>query len=91
MAKENGLDLGNGILIHSGGWKKLQEAAVDPGHDGNMLSFYYHSRLAITLPDGGKVGCETMRAGCPQLSDADGHPGAYSYYALATSPDHARR
>ena len=25
-----GLDLGNGILIHSGGWKKLVDQAVDP-------------------------------------------------------------
>jgi hypothetical protein len=25
------LDLRGGILVHSGGWKKLQEAAVDPG------------------------------------------------------------
>ena len=25
------LDLPGGILVHSGGWKKLQEAAVDPG------------------------------------------------------------
>jgi len=27
--RELGLDLSQGILIHSGGWKKLQEAAVD--------------------------------------------------------------
>jgi dienelactone hydrolase len=64
------------------------EASVDPDHDGNMFSFYYGSRLAITLADGTKVDCETMRAGCPQLSDADGYPGEYSYLALATSPDH---
>ena len=30
VAKEHGLDLGNGILIHSGGWKKLVDQAVDP-------------------------------------------------------------
>jgi hypothetical protein len=30
VAKENGLDLGNGILIHSGGWKKLVDQAVSP-------------------------------------------------------------
>jgi dienelactone hydrolase len=63
------------------------EASVDPGHDGNTFSFYYGSRLAITLADGTKVDCETMRAGCPQLSDADGFPGEYSYLTLATSPD----
>jgi hypothetical protein len=27
--REAGLDLSQGVLIHSGGWKKLQEAAVD--------------------------------------------------------------
>ena len=30
VAREHGLDLGNGILIHSGGWKKLVDRAVDP-------------------------------------------------------------
>ncbi len=30
IAREHGLDLGNGILIHSGGWKKLIDRAVSP-------------------------------------------------------------
>jgi hypothetical protein len=30
IAREHGLDLGNGILIHSGGWKKLVDQAVSP-------------------------------------------------------------
>jgi hypothetical protein len=30
VARENGLDLSNGILIHSGGWKKLVDQAVSP-------------------------------------------------------------
>ncbi|MEV6347058.1 acyl-protein synthetase [Actinoplanes sp. NPDC051851] len=30
VAKANGLDLSNGILIHSGGWKKLVDQAVSP-------------------------------------------------------------
>jgi acyl-protein synthetase LuxE len=30
VARDNGLDLSNGILIHSGGWKKLVEQAVSP-------------------------------------------------------------
>jgi acyl-protein synthetase LuxE len=30
IARENGLDLSNGILIHSGGWKKLVDRAVSP-------------------------------------------------------------
>lgn len=29
VARDNGLDLTNGILIHSGGWKKLTDRAVD--------------------------------------------------------------
>ena len=29
LAKNEGLDLSNGILIHSGGWKKLTDRAVD--------------------------------------------------------------
>ncbi|PRY29579.1 acyl-protein synthetase [Pseudosporangium ferrugineum] len=31
VAREHGLDLSNGILIHSGGWKKLVDRAVSPG------------------------------------------------------------
>jgi hypothetical protein len=30
VAKRHGLDLSNGILIHSGGWKKLVDQAVSP-------------------------------------------------------------
>ena len=30
VALDNGLDLSNGILIHSGGWKKLVDQAVSP-------------------------------------------------------------
>jgi hypothetical protein len=30
VARDNGLDLTNGILIHSGGWKKLVDRAVSP-------------------------------------------------------------
>jgi hypothetical protein len=30
VARDNGLDLSNGILIHSGGWKKLVDRAVSP-------------------------------------------------------------
>lgn len=29
VAREHGLDLSNGILVHSGGWKKLADRAVD--------------------------------------------------------------
>nr|WP_310376830.1 acyl-protein synthetase [Catenuloplanes atrovinosus] len=31
LARDNGWDLGNGVLVHSGGWKRLQDRAVSPG------------------------------------------------------------
>jgi dienelactone hydrolase len=50
-----------------------REAAVDPEGDGNMLSFYYPSRIAI-----GGVRCDDVRAGCAALSADDGQPAEYS-------------
>jgi len=38
VALEHGLDLGNGILIHSGGWKKLVDQAVSPEEFRNRLA-----------------------------------------------------
>jgi hypothetical protein len=38
IAREHGLDLGNGILIHSGGWKKLVDRAVSPEEFRNRLA-----------------------------------------------------
>jgi hypothetical protein len=38
VARENGLDLGNGVLIHSGGWKKLVDQAVDPAEFRRRLA-----------------------------------------------------
>ncbi len=49
-----------------------EEAAVDPGHDGNMFSFYYRSRLEI-----GGFDCEDLRTGCPGMAPDGGGP--YSY------------
>ena len=37
-ARDAGLDLGNGILVHSGGWKKLADRAVDPGEFRQRLA-----------------------------------------------------
>jgi hypothetical protein len=56
------------------------EAAVDPLHDGNLLSFYYRSRLAIHARHR-LVGCQDLRAGCRWLvpKARDGYPGQYSY------------
>jgi dienelactone hydrolase len=63
--------------------------AVDPGHDGNALSFYYYSRLDIRLGDGTRWDCEDLRDGCPGMvpHSGDGYPGNYSYIAIDTSPD----
>jgi hypothetical protein len=72
-------------------WRQdAQEGAVDPGGDGNMFSFYHPSRLDFTLSNGSKVDCENLRAGCPQLTGADGWPGTYSYVAIDRSPDGGR-
>lgn len=35
--------------------------------DGNPFSFYYPSRLDITVGGGRSVGCEHLRAGCEAL------------------------
>jgi hypothetical protein len=38
VAREHGLDLSNGILIHSGGWKKLVDHAVSPAEFRDRLA-----------------------------------------------------
>lgn len=58
-------------------------AAVDPGHDGNMFSFYYPSVLSMRT-----FHCAHLRAGCAGMSTDDGASGAYSYLAVDTSPEH---
>jgi hypothetical protein len=65
------------------------EAGVDPGHDGNAFSFYYYSRLDVTLGHGKRFDCEDLRDGCPGMAAGDGYPGVYSYVAIDTSPDRA--
>jgi len=65
------------------------EANVDPNHDGNAFSFYYYSRLDITLADGQRFDCEDLRDGCPGMvpTGDDGWPGNYSYFSIDTTPD----
>ncbi len=65
------------------------EAGVDPGHDGNAFSFYFHSRLDIGLGGGGRFDCEELRDGCPGMvpAAADGFAGSYSYATIDTTPD----
>lgn len=62
------------------------EAKIDPSHDGNAFSFYYPSRLDITLTSGPRWTCEDLRAGCAGML-ADGRPATYSYLAADTTPD----
>jgi hypothetical protein len=70
VALEHGLDLGNGILIHSGGWKKLVDQAVSPAEFRLRLAavgitrahnFYGMVEQIGTIflegPDGGSLYC----------------------------------
>jgi dienelactone hydrolase len=65
------------------------EAAIDPTHDGNALSFYYYSRLDFTLADGQQWDCEDLADGCPGMvpTTDDGYSGVYDYVKIDTSPD----
>ena len=66
-----------------------QEAAVDPDHDGNMMSFYHPSRLDFHRSGGRLYDNEDLRSNAVRLSDRDGFCGPYSYVSIATSPDNA--
>jgi dienelactone hydrolase len=69
-------------------WRSdAREAAIDPGHDGNLFSFYYRSRLDIGLAKGGRFLCEDLRPACPGIVSTDGQPADYSYLKVATTPD----
>ncbi len=67
------------------------EAGVDPNHDGNAFSFYYHSRIDIGR-GGRRFDCEALRDGCPGMvpQAGDGYHGDYSYVTIDTSPDPVR-
>ena len=56
--------------------------AVDPGNDGNLLSFYLRSRFALTNAEGNLKTCDNMRGGCPSLS-SKGSTRPYSFVADA--------
>lgn len=64
------------------------EAQIDPSHDGNAFSFYYPSRLDITLTSGQRWTCEDLRPGCAGMGP-DGRPAAYSYLVTDTTRDAA--
>jgi hypothetical protein len=64
------------------------EAAVDPNHDGNLLSTYYLSRVEYHQLGGNRVICEDLRSGpCAGLLRPDGLPPNYSYLQQALGPD----
>ncbi|GIF15236.1 acyl-protein synthetase [Actinoplanes teichomyceticus] len=70
VARDHGLDLSNGILIHSGGWKKLVDQAVSPEEFRSRLAGvgltrvhnYYGmveqiGTIFLEGPDGGSLYC----------------------------------
>jgi dienelactone hydrolase len=63
------------------------EAAIDPGHDGNMFSFYYPSRLDIRLANHKRYDDENLRSVTRGLKYNDGYNGMYSYLYVDRSPD----
>jgi dienelactone hydrolase len=64
-------------------------AAIDPGGDGNLFSFYHRSRLALTTEGGARVACDDLRAGCAALvpRDQDGFDGEWSYLRERLRPE----
>jgi dienelactone hydrolase len=80
-------DAGADALLLTDRWRAdAREAAVDPGHDGNMFSRYYRSRLDIGLAGGGRYACEDLRPAACALAP-DGGPEDYSYLKAATTKD----
>ena len=64
-----------------------EEASIDPGHDGNMFSFYYPSRLDIHLVSGRRYDNEKLRDDTRGLTFSDGYSGQYAYIHVDRSPD----
>lgn len=63
------------------------DAEVDAAEDGNLLSWYYTSRLDIHLDGDERFHCEDLRAGCPGMAADDRYPAEYGYLPIATSSD----
>lgn len=61
-------------------------ASIDPDHDGNLMSFYYTSRMDIRVA-GTRVTCTDLRLGCAALTDQDSYTGTYDFLAGNTTPD----
>ncbi|TCD15524.1 acyl-protein synthetase [Oricola cellulosilytica] len=70
FTQEDKLDLSNGVLVHSGGWKKLQSEAVSP--DVFRASFHQSSGLSRIYNFYGMV--EQMGAICLEASDGFLYP-----------------
>jgi dienelactone hydrolase len=58
-------------------------AAIDAAGDGNLLSFYFRSRVDVGLTAGGRARCDDLRAGCAELVPAaqDGFAGEFDALA----------
>ncbi|MDX1802901.1 MAG: hypothetical protein R3292_02395 [Alcanivorax sp.] len=72
---------GDAMLLSSR-WRNDEGArALDPAGDGNMFSWHYRSRLAITREDGQRFDCEDLRHGCAAQvpAAADGEAPDYSF------------
>jgi dienelactone hydrolase len=65
------------------------EAAVDPDGDGNMFSRLYRSRFDITLSDGARFSCESLRSTtkCPRPIHPDSRGPGYDFVKIATRKD----
>lgn len=69
---------------------EARDAQIDPPERGNLLSFYFDSRVDIALSTGGRARCEDLRAECPHLVGDDGRAPAFDRIELALSPDGPR-
>jgi dienelactone hydrolase len=69
-------------------WQQDERGAqIDPEGDGNLFSFYLRSRYDLQRTAGGRVACDDLRTGCPEMQPDECGPGSYSYLEEALSPD----
>lgn len=84
-------DAGAGARLLTDRWTQdAAEAAVDPGHDGNLFSTYYRSRIDAGRDGGRRVTCEDLgRKPCSAVAPDGLSPASYSWLAQAMTPDSA--
>ncbi len=77
-------------MLTTSRWRDdLITGQVDPGHDANMYSYHYLSRLHVTLANGRRFACEDLRNGCSGLTSpgTDCGPANYSFLAIDTGAE----